>query len=591
MAVTRRMPRWLRVVVATLTLVLGVVVVIRPTTSLDLLAWLIGAGLVLAGLLQLVERPGFDAETDRPSVWRVAGAIVWLVGGVLVLALPGLTVRLVAVVVGVGLLINGVLSVVSGLRRSATLDARIAGISFGIAELVFGVLALAWPDITLLIVAVVFGARLIMGGALELWSVARGEPRAAFRPKTAPGPVRRWTRTVAAVVALALAVGAAVVSGSVHGASPVVDSFYAAPRDVPAQPGRLIRAEPFTRDVPANARGWRILYTTERGDGSAAVASGLVVVPKDGSGPWPVIDWAHGTTGFAQNCAPSLAKHPFESGALFSLDKVVDSGWALVATDYIGLGTAGPHPYLIGPDTAHAVLDAARAAPQLAVAHLGAHNVVWGHSQGGGAALWTGATAKRYAPELEIDGVAALAPASNLPALVDHLPSVTGGSVFASYVAAAYTAIYSDVSFRAYIRPGAQVTVREMSKRCLAEPGVLVSVLHALALTRDPVIFSKDPNTGPLGKRIAQNVPPAGIGAPLLIAQGAADQLVIPSAQSAYVDGLCAAGQQVDYRTYAGLDHVPLVEAGSPAIPDLIAWTHDRFDGVPVAPGCTRRAE
>lgn len=127
-----------------------------------------------------------------------------------------------------------------------------------------------------------------------------------------------------------------------------------------------------------------------------------------------------------------------------------------------------------------------------------------------------------------------------------------------------------------------------MAKRCLAEPGVLVSILNALALSKDPEIFREDPLSGTLGEHLADNVPPATISAPLLLGQGGADQLVIPAAQYEYVDDLCAAGQQVDYRVYAGRDHVPLVEPDSPLVPDLLAWTQDRLDGRPVAPDCTR---
>lgn len=582
-------PRWVRAFLAVVAIVLGAAILLRPTTSLGVLAWLLGAGLVVLGAVELLTHPSDDGTPSGP--WRTARrvvAVLMIAAGVFVLVFPGLTVRLIAVIVGTGLIVNGATSVAAAFRRQQSLDARVASAAFGVTGVVFGVLALAWPDITLLVVSVVFGARLIMAGAVLAWSLVAGAR--TREPGKTPGPARRWTRAGAALVSVGLAAVAAVASATLHSGSPVVDAFYAAPRDVPGQPGQLVRSEPFTRQVPAGARAWRILYTTTRGDGSPAVASGLVVVPASGAGSWPVIDWDHGTTGFAQSCAPSLAAQPFESGALMVLPQIIEQGWALVATDYIGLGTQAPHPYLIGPDTAHASLDAIRAARQLHQADLSDQTVVWGHSQGGGAALWTGALAHEYAPDLKLDGVAALAPASNLPALVANLPHVTGGSVFASYVLAAYAATYPDVSERAYLRPGATVTVDRMSQRCLAPPGVLASVLTALALSRDPEIFAEDPTTGALGRRLAQNVPPPTISAPLLIAQGAADKLVIPAAQQDYVNRLCAAGQQVDYRTYAGRDHVPLVEPDSPLIPQLVTWTHDRLDHKPIQQGCTHSA-
>ena len=318
----------------------------------------------------------------------------------------------------------------------------------------------------------------------------------------------------------------------------------------------------------------------------ASVASALVVVPATGAGQWPVVNVAHGTTGVASPCAPSLAVEPFEAGAFFVLDQVIDQGWAVVQPDYLGLGTEGPHPYLLGDASARAVLDASRAARELAPARLGAQNVVWGHSQGGGAALWTGGIAAGYAPDLSIVGVAALAPASDLPGLVESLPTVTGGSVFASYVLSAYSAVYPDVDFAGYVRPAARVVVREMAGRCLAEPGVVVSVLNALALSRDPLVFAADPGDGTLGARLAQNVPTLPVAAPLLVAQGEADSLITPDAQDGYIAGRCAAGQRLDYRRYPGRDHVGLVEPDSPLIPDLLEWTRDRFAGESVADGC-----
>lgn len=567
-------PAWLRLVLAVVLVVLGTAVLLRPTTSLGAVALLAGAGLVVHGAVELV--------AHRPVTWRSAlSAGLWVVAGLVVLVLPGLTVRLLAVAVGVSLVVDGLLRLAAAARRGVPGEDRVADAAFGLTGTVFGVLALVWPDITAFAVAVVLGARILMTGLSLGWAAVR---RRTSRPDRRRG---RRTRAIAAVLSAAVAAGAVVVSAAVRDGSTVTDHFYAAPRDVPDAPGRLVRAEPFARGVPDGATGWRILYTTTRGDGRPAVASGLVVVPAEGEGPWPVVDWNHGTTGVAEHCAPSLTAEPFESGALLVLPEVVEQGWALVATDYIGLGTEGPHPYLIGPDSATASLDAVRAARELADAQLGDRTVVWGHSQGGGAALWTGAMSAEYAPELDVAGVAALAPASDLRGLVGNLAGATGGSVLASFVAAAYTAAYDDVTYREYVRPGAEVVVRQMAERCLATPGVLASVLTALAMSREPTILAADPATGAFGRRLAQNEPPPRVTGPLLLAQGGADTLITPAVQDGYVARLCAAGVDVDYRTYPGRDHLSLVAADSPLTPELLAWTADRFSGAPVAGGCT----
>lgn len=570
-----RLPRWVRLALAALSVGLGAYLMIRPTLTLGLIALLIGAGFVVQGVLVLA---GDSDQGSNPGPrWarvRALEGLLWIATGVFVLLFMGLTVRLLAVVIAAGLLVNGVRNLAEAFRRDAGGDARIAAGAFGVASVGFGLLALLWPSITLLVAAVAFGARLIIGGVVLGWRTLR---RTADASPRGTGRLRRLARTATALVTVVLVVAASAVSVWLRGASPVIDDFYAAPRTVPGEPGQLIRSEPFRRGLPGNATAWRILYTTTRGDGTPAVASGLVVVPRTGAGDWPVIDWNHGTTGFAQQCAPSLLDEPFTSGALYLLPAIIDQGWAMVATDYIGLGTEGPHGYLVGRDAAHAALDAVRAARQLEPAKLGGDTVVWGHSQGGGAALWTGAMAEEYAPELAIGGVAALAPAANLPGLVENLPDVTGGSVFASFVVAGYTATYPDVTWREYIRPGAEATVRAMSEHCLSEPGALVSVLHVLALTEDPVILAKDPTTGPFGARLEENVPPATLPMPVLLAQGETDGLVIPAAQQEYVEQARAAGAQIDYRTYAGRDHVPLVEPDSPLVPELLDWTSERL--------------
>ncbi|MDJ1114300.1 lipase family protein [Microbacterium dauci] len=574
-----RMPEWVRIVVAIAALVLGVVIVIRPTTALDVLAWLIGGGMVLTGVLDLTGRAD---ESERPR-WRTLTGLAWLIAGLIVLLAPGLTVRALASVVGVLLFAAGALGFAAAFGRGRTIDARIADAAFGASGVIFGVLALFWPDITLLVVAVVFGARLIMSGVVDLWTRIRRRNDAAKAPAVRP---RRWGRTVIALASVALAVTTTVVTVPLREGSTVVDEFYAAPRDMPDEPGRLIRAEPFTGGIPATANAWRILYTTTGVDGEVREASGIVAVPKDGDGQWPVIDWNHGTTGYAQHCAPSLQPRGMWSGAMYILPTLIREGWAVVSTDYIGLGTEGPHPYLIGPPSAYASLDAVRAAKELEDADLGARTVVWGHSQGGGAALWTGALAREYAPDVWVQGVAALAPASDPATLVQNISSVTGGSIFASYAFASFSDIYPEIEYRDYVRPGAETSLRQMSERCLSDPAIIVSVAAALGMSTDPRLFSTSPATGDLGVRLRENTAPMLQTAPLLVGQGGSDSVISAGSQADFVDRMCAAGQDVDFRIYDGYEHAGVVERPSPLLTELVEWTRDRFAGVPAAEGC-----
>lgn len=398
----------------------------------------------------------------------------------------------------------------------------------------------------------------------------------------------RWLPIVlGAAAAVVLALGLLAMSAAIHSGAPTVDAFYTPPPGVPSQPGSLLRSAPFTRTVPAGAQAWRILYTTTRSDGSRTVASAIVLASTHlPAGPRPIIAWAHGTTGVVPKCAPSLLPDPFTAGALPALDQVVAMGWVLVATDYTGLGTRGPHPYLVGEGEARSVLDAVRAARKMPQPQLADETVVWGHSQGGNAALWTGIIAPSYAPDVKLAGVAALAPAIDLVGLVDNLPHVPGGSIFASYVIVPYSEIYPDIPLEAYVRPAAQAIVRRLATRCLAEPAILASVVTSLAAGKS--IFAADPRVGALGGRLRQNSPDSYIAAPLFVAQGEADQLVLPAVQAAWVKRRCAVGQPVEYRTYPGRDHVGVVAPDSPLIGDLLRWTDERFQGVAPPPGCHR---
>lgn len=381
--------------------------------------------------------------------------------------------------------------------------------------------------------------------------------------------------------AVALAAAAGAFAWSTRPATP--DAFYTPPAQVSETPGQLLRVEPFERGVPPGARAWRMLYTTTRTDGATTVASSLVMVSTaPAPGPRPVWAWTHGTTGFTPGCAPSLLKNPFSH--IPALSEMLAQGWAYVASDYAGLGTPGAQPYLIGEGQARSALDAVRAAQQLPGLTLSRRTVVWGHSQGGHAALWTGALAQGYAPDLDVAGVAALAPASDLPALMEAVQHGTIGRVMTSYVLRAYSATYPDVDFNAYTAGWSRPWVGSFSNRCLDGLGALVPVAQAAALGRS--IFVQDPNAGPLGARLLENTPTRPVAAPLLIAQGLADDLVLPEVQDRYVRNRCSAGQRIRYLRAIGRDHLSLVAPDAPLGAELVRWSAARLAGEPVAPGC-----
>src|SRR6202008_2870433 len=139
----------------------------------------------------------------------------------------------------------------------------------------------------------------------------------------------------------------------------------------------------------------------------------VIIIPR-GTEPFggrSIIAWAHPTSGIVPRCAPSLARVLFRS--IQGLPEMLARGYIVTATDYPGLGTAGPHPYLVGISEGRAVLDSVRAARSIGGTSTLSTFSVWGHSQGGQAALFTGILAESYAPELHLVGVAAAAPATD----------------------------------------------------------------------------------------------------------------------------------------------------------------------------------
>ena len=391
----------------------------------------------------------------------------------------------------------------------------------------------------------------------------------------------RWLGIVVGSLVIALLAAWALVAPAVP------DAFYAAPATIPAEPGALLRQEPFDRELPDGARAWRILYTTTDPQGAPRLASAVVMLARSApAGPRPVVLYAHGTTGVVTGCAPSLLDDPFPF--VPGLDALLDHGWLYVATDYAGQATAGPHRYLIGEGEARSALDAVRATRRMTEVQADQRTVVWGHSQGGHAALWTGILAPTYAPDVTLAGVVGAAPATDLPSLFDAVQHTPVGRLMAAYLMRGYADAYTDVRWEDYVRgPVVRWTAHDMAARCLIGGQGLVSGVQALALGGS--IFSAPPSSGALGARLQQNSPDQPLPQPVLIAQGELDDLVLPDVQAKWVARRCAAGQVLDYRSYPGRNHITLVTADSPFVADLVSWTEARFAGQPAPTACSSK--
>jgi uncharacterized membrane protein HdeD (DUF308 family)/acetyl esterase/lipase len=559
--------------------VLGTVLALRPFTSAEVLVLLAGLGSIASGVLTLT------VVEDRSVLHRLVVGVGWAVLGVVILVWPDLSVESLAVVVGVALVVDGLVDGVKALTgRSEEPTAELIG---GGASVVFGVLALSWPDVTVFVVAVLFGVRTVLFGLSQLGSLVTAWRRPAVTGETSRPKRRGWfvrgVRVVTRLVALVLALGLLAVSVAFRRAETEVSAFYDTPEDVPSTPGELIRDESLADSIPDDAEGWRILYSTTDSVGEPAVGSAFVLASRKlPSSPRPVVLWDHGTVGVARPCAPSLFDDV--TVGVPAVPQALDSGWVIVAPDYAGMGTEGVAPYLIGTGQAYSALDAVRAARQLEDLSIADQTVVWGHSQGGNAALWTGILADDYAPDVPLAGVAALSPATALVPLAESVQNAAAGSVVLAFVLEAYSGTYDDVNVDDYVRPGARAQVREAAERCLTDPGLIASVVAA---SSGESIFATDLSEGPLGDRLRENTPTADVGGvPLLVAQGTGDEVIDISITEAWVPEQCAAGYELDFRTYPDFSHMGVLDAPSPLPDELNAWTADRFAGNPAESTC-----
>src|SRR3984885_2709005 len=272
-------------------------------------------------------------------------------------------------------------------------------------------------------------------------------------------------------LAIRLVAGAIVLAGvgmALHGSSPVAaqGAFYrATDAEIAGPVGGLIRKE--TRvGAAAGATAYRVLYRSTKPDGTPIAVSGIVIVPAGHppAGGWPIVAWAHPTTGVVPRCAPSLALFVFQQMA--GSRHLLETGYAIAATDYPGLGTPCPHPYLVGVSEARAVIDSVRAARSFPGLENSTRYAVWGHSQGGQAALFTGMIAKSYAPELQLVGVATAAPATDLSALMTDDLNTAGGRNLTAMTIWSWARVYG-ADINQVIAPEAISNVDALANICI----------------------------------------------------------------------------------------------------------------------------
>jgi alpha-beta hydrolase superfamily lysophospholipase len=420
--------------------------------------------------------------------------------------------------------------------------------------------------------------QLVVGGVGQTATVSR--------------PVR-WLRNVAlallaVLVLLVAGVAAWVIRNDRQDAAlqAQLQPFYDLPDPLPAGDfGSVVRQERIDEDlVPAGSDGWRILYRSKDAAGEPTVSSGVVYRPAGDppDGGFPIVVWAHGTVGMGVACAPSRTDPPL-TGYTW-LAGMLDAGFAVLATDYSGLGTEGTLQYLVGQAEANDVIGSVIAGRSMDELQLGARLALWGHSQGGHSVLWTGPAVADALPDVELVGVAAAAPAAELEPLIRQQWNGPIAWAIGPEVAISWPTIEPDLDVDGLLTGAGRRNTDRIAQQC-----VLGAALEGLA--RDALLdqhyFESDPTEDDDWNQVLvdQTVPLPPEGIPVLIAQGTADEVVLPNTTSLLVERYCDAGVDVATHWMPGVHHIP---AANDAGPTVAAWLTDRFAGQVAATDCGR---
>ncbi|WP_314036683.1 lipase family protein [Dietzia sp. CH92] len=424
---------------------------------------------------------------------------------------------------------------------------------------------------------------------------------------------------LAAALVPAASPGAPVAAAQGSSTMPDRTAFYTPPAELPAEPGTVIRTEPMTITpsvpdlagggaLPADAQ--RIMYRSTGAAGGPIAVTGTYLQPKTpwaGPGPRPLAVVTPGTQGQGDQCAPSKSMEvglgvqtapPSAAAGYAVLDALtmVGEGFAVVVTDYEGLGTPGHHPYVNRDSQGRAALDAARAALRLPGTDLApdSKTVVSGYSQGGGAAAAAGEMHPTYAPDVNLVGIAAGAPPSDM---IGTLERIDGGLLTgaAGYAINGILQVHPELraAFDRQLNDEGRRMLEVTAGQCVAETGVAYGLRRTTEFTRDGRSLADAARSEPEIMRVIEgyNLGDEAPTVPALVLIGRNDDVVPHETAVDLVRRWCAQGTTVELRTA----EVPALAPGlviDHAIPMLserptnARYLMERVRGVPAPNSC-----
>lgn len=381
--------------------------------------------------------------------------------------------------------------------------------------------------------------------------------------------------------------------------TPKLANFYDTPLGDVTTPGALVSAQEVD-GAPAGTRVYRILYSSTDLQDNPIPVTALLAVPDAPApaGGFPLVGFAHGTTGVGRMCGishtPFEPKTPGYSAWVPHIEPLVQQGWAVVASDYSGMGAPGPSSYLVGPLEGRGILDSMRAvlppSDQTGSIPIDSSQLgIYGKSQGGEAAMSALQLASDYAPELELAGGAILAPGFT-PALQGVLNAVAGNptstaqNMFVLLIAQSYAQNYPDlVDLDDILSPEGRKRAALLDTSCGSELADAVSDVPLSQLINTPVAPG-------LVTALAEGMPGnAPIPTPMIVVQGLKDKTILPQFTHAQVMTQCAWGSTVYYVRYPEDDHPSINYQARLNQPSVIDWMNARWAGEPAPDNCANQ--
>ncbi|WP_235677878.1 alpha/beta hydrolase family protein [Mycolicibacterium sarraceniae] len=348
-------------------------------------------------------------------------------------------------------------------------------------------------------------------------------------------------------------------------------------------PGNTIESVPLDPALSVRGAGaaYRVLYSTLNQHGQPAVSTAAVFLPPGPApdGGFPIIAWAHGTVGLGDDCTPSALPRSARDDEYLS--HWLAQGYAVVASDYVGLGTPGLMSYLNSVATAHNVIDSVIAAYRMGLP-LSPQWAIVGQSQGGGAAISSARWATEFSQGSGLDYRAVVA--TGTPANIDKLIQEAGpdfkipelgpiANAYAAYVLAALREVRPDLNIDSVLSPAGLNAANRAETLCVH------ALSDELAHLKPAQFFTAPLNSIPGMAQALHDfmgTPSTGFDRPIFLGVGLLDRDVPPASTLSFYDQLVANNENVTLRVYPEEDHSGTVLA---SLPDSTPFLRKAFAG------------